>query len=327
MENQPDFHPFRSESARQKYLAHYDRRASHWPVPSEARLVDTRDGRTFVRISGPANAPAIVLLPGVSSSSLIWLPNIAELSERHRVYAIDSIFDFGRSISKRAMRSAMDLVNWLDELFTALRLADDINLVGISYGGWVASQYALRYPARLRSLVLLAPVMTVLPLRAAFIIRALLCLLPHRRFTKQFMYWLAADSVAENGTSRASVDAMIEDGYLGLRSYRRTRVIPPSILTDDELRALSVPTLFLVGENEKIYSPNEAVRRLNEVVPRIRTEIISGAGHDLAVAQSRRVNQRILNFLAIQPARAAKPQASNNVPPEFGSNPVGSLHR
>ena len=68
----------------------------------------------------PGDAPPLVLLPGVNASSLMWLPNIAELSQNHRVYAVDNIYDFGRSVWKRPMRTAEDLVNWLDELFTQL---------------------------------------------------------------------------------------------------------------------------------------------------------------------------------------------------------------
>ena len=55
--------------------------------------------------------------------------------------------------------------------------------------------------------------------------------------------------------------------------------------------------LFLVGENEKIYSARKAVRRLNRVAPHIKTEIIPGAGHDLWVVQADRVTGKILDFL------------------------------
>ena len=153
---QSSFHPFRSEKARQGYLANYDRRASQWPVAAQGRLVETSGGQTYVRISGPSDAPPLVLLPGVNASSLMWLPNISELSQNYRVYAVDNIYDFGRSVWKRPMLTASDFVNWLDELFTQLGLGENINLMGISYGGWIASQYALHRPGRLKKLVLLA---------------------------------------------------------------------------------------------------------------------------------------------------------------------------
>ncbi len=81
----PAHHPFRSEAARERYLSHYDAVSSRWPVPSTTMTVPTAYGRTFVRISGSADAPPLVLLPGGGSSLLMWAPNVAALSERYRV--------------------------------------------------------------------------------------------------------------------------------------------------------------------------------------------------------------------------------------------------
>ena len=67
-------HPFRSEEARERYLAHYDLASRQWPVPSPTRLVPTSYGRTFVRVSGPAEGSPLVLLPGGGSSLLAWRP-------------------------------------------------------------------------------------------------------------------------------------------------------------------------------------------------------------------------------------------------------------
>jgi pimeloyl-ACP methyl ester carboxylesterase len=304
MTAQSGIHPFRSEKARKKYLATYDLRASAWPVVAEGRLVETSDGQTYVRICGLANGPPLVLLPGVNASSLMWLPNIADLSQNYRVYAVDNIYDFGRSVWKRPMRTAADFVNWLDELFTRLGLGENINLMGISYGGWIASQYALHKPSRLNKLVLLAPVLTVLPMRTAFILRAMLCMIPHRWFTKSFVYWLAADAVAKDGITRRWVDGMVDDGYLGLRSFKAKKLVIPTVLTDEELRALSVTTLYLVGENEKLNSARNAVQRLNRVAPHIATEIISSAGHDLTISKVAEVNMRVLKFLGKAPVQS-----------------------
>ena len=70
-------------------------------MPSTMTTVPTSYGRTFVRISGPADAPPLVLLPGGGSSLLMWAPNVAALSERYRVYAIDRLGDIGRSVYLR----------------------------------------------------------------------------------------------------------------------------------------------------------------------------------------------------------------------------------
>jgi len=68
--------------AKEKYLKSYDAWAKKWPVPSETRMVNTSFGSTFVRISGPAGAPAMVLLHGVAGNGLQWMPNAKGLSAK-----------------------------------------------------------------------------------------------------------------------------------------------------------------------------------------------------------------------------------------------------
>src|SRR5688500_16130005 len=140
------YHPFRSAQAKTEYLAHYDKSAKQWPLPSDCHLIDGAYGQTFVRITGPKDAPPLVLFHGAGSSSLMWMLNIEALSRNYRTYAVDSLINtgcVGRSIYTKPIRSAEDANQWLDELFTKLGLGDAINLLGASYGGWLVSQYAL----------------------------------------------------------------------------------------------------------------------------------------------------------------------------------------
>ena len=102
-------YPFLSEKAKQRYLKHNDERARGWPVPCESRTVETSWGRTFMRLSGPAGAPPLVLLPGGGTHSLMWMPNIAALSGPYRTYALDSILDVGRSANTRPVKTVDDL--------------------------------------------------------------------------------------------------------------------------------------------------------------------------------------------------------------------------
>lgn len=94
-------HPFRSAMAKARFMALSEERAKEWPVASETRMVDTSFGQTFVRISGPEDAPPLVLLHGANVSSLSWIPNAAALSEHFRIYAVDTIYDFGTARPKR----------------------------------------------------------------------------------------------------------------------------------------------------------------------------------------------------------------------------------
>ena len=293
------YHPFRSAKAKEQYLKSYDMRAQKWPVVSETLTVHTSYGQTFVRIGGAVDSPPLVLLPSASATSLLWMPNIKALSKSYKVYAVDNIYDFGRSVYTRVFKSPDDLVNWLDELFTALELGDNINLMGLSYGGWMTSQYALHFPNRLDKMVLLAPAATILPLPGEWAWRGILSLIPHRYFMKKMMVdWLMEDLVhKEDEDSQILLKEMVDDAFIALRCFKFKMPVHPTVLEDEELQSIKVPTLFLVGENEKIYSAQKAIQRLNKVAPHIKAEVIPNAGHDLTIVQAEMVNRKVLEFL------------------------------
>jgi pimeloyl-ACP methyl ester carboxylesterase len=290
-------HPFRSAQAKERYLALYDRRAEDWPVASESRMVPTSYGDTFVRICGPEAAPPLVLLHGVGGNSLQWIWNVEVLSAHYRVYALDDMAGHGRSVCTTRLGGASDYTNWLYQVFDGLDLGEDTNLMGLSFGGWQSAQFALRFPDRLNKVVLLAPAGTVLPLRFEWIARAALTAIPHRIFARSFLVWLLEDWAHSDEASREILDQWIDDAALAARSFKPIRPANPTVLTDAQWRSIDVPVLYLVGENEKIYSPWEAVERLNRVAPHIETHVIPDAGHDLTIVRAGLVHQKVLDFL------------------------------
>ncbi len=293
----PAYHPFRSAKAKRRYLEFYDAKAKAWPVNAETKVIDTSFGQTFVRISGPVDGQTLVLMHGANTTSLLWIPNIKALSESYRTYAVDNIYDSGRSVFTQKFKTPKDFVDWLDELFTSLELGDDINLMGLSYGGWLTSQYALHFPHRLNKIVLLAPAATVAPFGAGFIKHGIIGILPHRHFVKIAITWAVEDLAHKNEAGQKFVEDWVDHVFLALRCFKPKMLVSPTVLTDEELQNLKVPTLFLVGENEKIYSAQEALERLKRVAPHIKTEIIPDAGHDLTVVQAEMVNEIVLEFL------------------------------
>ena len=93
------------------------------------------------------------------------------------------------------------------------------------------------------------------------------------------------------------IEGHMEEAFMAGRSFEPTRLANPSVLTDEELKSLHVPILFMIGENEKIYSPHEALARLQKLAPKIQTKLIKNAGHDLTFAQTEMVNDLMLAFL------------------------------
>jgi pimeloyl-ACP methyl ester carboxylesterase len=292
-------HPFRSAEARDRYLRNYDKRAESWPVPSESLMVATSVGQTFVRVSGPPDAAPLMLLPGFGGDSLSWLPVIEALAADFRTYAVDHIYDNGRSISTRPVTSRQDQTQWLDELFEALAPGRPANLMGISRGGWLAAEYALHDPDRLRAVVLLAPAGVVLPASRAFFARFPLMLIPSRLTFGAYMHWLMPDAARSEGRVRALLDEFVDDLLLAARCFKAR---PPGaaghdVFDDAELAQMPVPTLYVVGENERFCSAEDALRRVRTVAPDMAAFAVPNAGHDLLLVRPEAVTKRVLEFL------------------------------
>ncbi|MGJ3240344.1 MAG: alpha/beta fold hydrolase [Anaerolineae bacterium] len=232
----------------------------------------------------------------------MWSLNIKDLSKNYRTYAFDSLINtgsVGRSTYTRQITHVEEATNWLDELFAGLGITERINLVGPSYGGWLASHYTLYNSNRINKLVLLAPAGTILPFSRAYLLRMLLMnLLPFRFTYRHFFRWSFPDLAKKDSHF---LEALIEEFIVSTRSFVASNFKESPTLTamsDDQLQGLDVPTLVLIGENEVLYSAQEAVQRLETVAPYIQKEIIPDAGHDLLLVQMEMVNQKILTFLA-----------------------------
>lgn len=291
------FHPFRSEKAKAQYLVFEDKMAKTWPVKSEERLVQTSFGKTFVRISGPFDAPPLVLVPGGGTNSLIWHANIRSLSKNYRTYALDNIYDYGRSIYLRELKSGKDFSDWLNELFNTLQLGNSITIVGYSYGGWVTSQYSLFHPERLNHVVLIAPIFFTSPLPNEYIQQMIFTLIPIRYFKAKIMYWTWSDLARMSEYGRQLVEERIDYYQLALKSYKFKQPVNPVVLTDAELQSLKMPVLFLAGNHETAFNAEEAINKLNKLNPMIKTVLLSNTGHDLMFTHTEFVNTKILDFL------------------------------
>ena len=202
----------------------------------------------------------------------------------------------GGSTYTREMADPADLVEWLDDVLDELGL-DRVMLAGYSYGAWQSALYALAHPDRLDKLVLLAPSATVLSPGLVMLVRAVLYyLLPCRSITRNYFLWYGPDA-ARNDRTRARVHEMVEEDLLARRCFKKRRFIPPTRLTDAQWGELRVPTLFLVGENDRTYSAKRAVRRLHQVAPAVEAKIAPNTDHYMLLVNPDWVICNTLEFL------------------------------
>jgi pimeloyl-ACP methyl ester carboxylesterase len=295
MENLPS--PFKSPEGEARYTAAYEASLRLWPVPYQSMDIPGRFGCTHLVACGPQDAPVLVLLHGYFASLTMWSPNIAELSQDYRVYALDVMGQPSRSIPGEPIRSRADFVEWLTALLDALKV-DRAHVAGMSYGGWLTLNYAIGAPERVDRIVLLSPASSFQPLVKQFFLRTMpLMFLPRRFVVDSFMSWLTYKENLNAGHTRATYDCLVDQMYLGARYFRMQPGVMPCVFSDDELRSLQAPTLLLIGQQEVIYDPAASLERARRLVPNFEGELVPRSSHDMCFSQSQLVNARILEFL------------------------------
>jgi pimeloyl-ACP methyl ester carboxylesterase len=289
--------PFKSPKGEAQFMRVYDARMQRWPVPYASLDIPGRFGCTHVVVSGPEDAPALVLLHGAQASVTMWTRNIADLSHGYRVYAVDVMGQPGRSIPSSAFTKRDDLIPWFIELLDTLKVGK-ASLVGQSYGGWFALNYALHVPERVNKIVLLSPAACFVPLvRQHFLRGALMWFFPSRFAVRSFKLWETYPGNIKSPENLAYFETNTEQMYLGFKYFRITGESTPDTFSDEELRRLQAPTLLLIGQQEVIYDPPASIERARRLIPHIEAELIPNASHDMSCFQAEVVDERILKFL------------------------------
>jgi pimeloyl-ACP methyl ester carboxylesterase len=109
--------------------------------------------------------------------------------------------------------------------------------------------------------------------------------------------WLFRDALRGEGACRAQAQEAIDSVAMIGRLFNLPRPPWPTVIDDKAWQSFKAPCLFLVGENEKIYSARAAIRRVKRVAPQVKAEIIPGCGHDLTMVQPELVFGKALAFL------------------------------
>ncbi len=107
--------------------------------------------RAFVKTG---SGPAVLLLHGLGCHHGTWEPVIDSLARRYTVIAPD-LLGHGQSDKPRADYSLGGYANGMRDLLTVLDI-DKVTVVGHSFGGGVAMQFAYQFPERTERLVLVA---------------------------------------------------------------------------------------------------------------------------------------------------------------------------
>ena len=291
-----------SDAAREKFMAAYNRVFALWPQPREEFDVETATATTRVHAYRPhPGGDPVVLLTGAGGNASSWFPHVAALAGDGAVYGIDMPGDPNPSIPRALMTPPASCAAWLDELLG--KLSDrPAHLVGFSYGGWVAMNQAIRAPGRVASITLLDPAGLTRP-DARFYrwltISGLATLTP-MPLRRRLARWLDLPHMLE--------PELMTLMWAAIRGYRAEPKFP-GILTDDELRAITVPVLLITGARSALITPAQARARAS-LMPHAEVAIVPGSHGGFNRIDE--LNDRIAAFIKGQ---ATDKQAAQPAPP------------
>jgi pimeloyl-ACP methyl ester carboxylesterase len=247
----------------------------------------------------------VVLIHGIAASLHDWDDIIPQLTKNgYACYALDLL---GHGDSPKP-DSRIYKIEWLFDHFlhwiTSLRLTEPAVLIGHSLGGYIALEYARRFSAWTRGLVLVSPFYSRLQLppflRRSYSNRNLRGIIAER--TPQWMFRAVIDI-----TSRAmghSVGALhaLPPHVRAQTALDYTRTAPgvysiPSLITDltEHLPSISLPTLVVWGDRDQTLAPS-SFPKLVHAMPRAQGVPLH-AGHVPHQSNTEEFNAILLNFL------------------------------
>ena len=252
-----------------------------------SRFIDVDGVRVHYQEAGDKHAPALVLIHGFASSTLVWSKVFLKLAEAgYRVIALD-LLGYGYSSKPRNGEYTIGgQAKLLTRLLDALGIPRAI-FVGSSYGGAVAATCALDYPDRVEKLILVGTVNNNRPL--AFTLMRLFgsplfgdvvspLLIGSRRLLRRRMKQVYDRH--EWVLDERRVDAR----HLPLRAARTQRAIIRTVRSWDAERIsrdahlITQPTLLLWGENDQEI-PLADGERLHAEIRRSRLVVFLECGH------------------------------------------------
>lgn len=243
-------------------------------VGVERRTVATGLGATFVLSAGPADAPRVLLLHGSGSTALSWALELRELADRYRLHAIDLVGEPGRSAPVRPVLGSDAYAVWLTEVAVALDARPAV-VVGLSLGGWLALDYAIRLPGQVSALVLISPSGIGRRAVAPLLVAGLMSVAGERgrRIAMALLLGLRPRQAADLLDGPAGQLAS-----LTLQHFR-PRVDPIPTFTDEQLVGLSMPVAIMLGERDRMLDAVGSAHRARRLLGEHAVALVPSTGH------------------------------------------------
>ena len=248
--------------------------------------------RRAFRVAG--SGPALLLIHGVGCNSKSWESVHAKLAQRFTVIAPD-LLGHGESDKPHADYSLPAFANGMRDLLAVLGI-DRVTVVGHSFGGGVAMQFAYQYPELVERIVLvnaggvskdvsLALRLAAMPMgaEALAMLRAPGVMPVIRGFGRAVGAVLGSTRLGRDVTDVVEMLEGFQDPA-GLAAFARTlrSVVDASgqyvTMLDRSYLVQSVPVQIIWGEDDLII-PVDHAHTAHAAIPGSRMEIFEDSGH------------------------------------------------
>ena len=246
-------------------------------------------GGHAVQVSSGGSGEPLLYLHG--AGVYWWMPVHDRLAARRRVH-VPVHPGFGGSEAFEDIEAMEDLVFHTTDVMDALGL-DRADVVGLSLGGWLAAELALRHPARVRRLVLVDAAGTRVP---GVPREDLFMATPAR--ARQILFADPASALAASLVPDVPPPDRLEAALRGREAAARllwnTHVAQRKLTS--RLGRIKAPTLVVWGAEDRLLPLpyGEAYRR---GIPGAQLVTIAGAGHLPPFEQPERFAGVVLDFL------------------------------
>jgi pimeloyl-ACP methyl ester carboxylesterase len=260
------------------------------PHYTEPETVDVQGVEVAYRRKG--TGPQTVFLHGAGSTRM-WLPFYERLADKVDLVAPEHP-GFGDTPTPDWLSGFDDLVLHYRAVLDALDL-DRVHLIGFSLGGWIAADFAIFYPDRLKSLTLITPAGLRVPdAPMTDIMRIPPEQIPGLLFNDAWQDYL------EFLPDPHDIDAAIR-GYGEATTFALLAWNPRyDYKLEHRLPNVTTPVLIVEPDEDRLI-PNAHTRRWAELLPNARVEKVSGdrnpTGHGLIMQEPDEAADVILRFI------------------------------
>lgn len=242
------------------------------------------------------SGPPLVLIEGIAVGTWLWERNLPDLEEHFTTIAYD-LRGSGRSGKPAGPYSVGQMAEDLAALLDALEVAR-AHLLGVSFGGFVAQEFALRWPARVGKLVLAATSAggaSHVPMTAETLARFLDASGEPRELVRRRLALAYSESFLRNDDVEHLIDLRLREPQPP-HAFGAQAAAGASFDRASDVARIAAPTLVLAAEGDLLV-PVENARRLAGAIPGARLRIWPGLGHQFLVEISAEFNREVITFL------------------------------